>query len=71
MSEAVASVIAQSWSWTAKQIKKKCVVLIDNSIKRTLQIPLNELGKPNEKNGEEIMLLLSAHSPNNPNIFPI
>ena len=50
---------------------KKCVALIENNIKRTLQIPLNELGKPKEKNGEEIMVALYTHSPNNPNIFPI
>ena len=47
------------------------IVLIENSIKRALQVPLNELRKPKEKGREEIIPFLSTHNPNNPNIFPI
>ena len=45
--------------------------LIENSIKRTLKRPINELRKPKEKGTAEIIFLLSTHNPNNPNIFQI
>ena len=52
--------------------KQKCpIVLIENSIKRALHVPLNELRKPKEKGREEIIPFVSTHNPNNPNIFPI
>ena len=47
------------------------IALIENSIKRALQVPLNDLRKPKEKGREEIIPFVSAHNPNNPNIFPI
>ena len=47
------------------------IALIENSIKRALQVPLNDLRKPNEKGREEIIPFVSTHNPNNPNIFPI
>ena len=47
------------------------IALIENSIKRALQVPLNELMKPKEKGREEIIPFASTHNPNNPNIFPI
>ena len=46
-------------------------VLIENSIKRALQVLLNELRKPKEKGREEIIPFVSTHNPNNRNIFPI
>ena len=55
---------------TLKQ-QKYPIALIENSIKRALQVPLNELMKPEEKGTEEIIPFLSTHNPNNPNIFPI
>ena len=54
-----------------KTTKIYCIALIENSIKIDLQIPLNKLRKPKEKRTEEIIPFLSAHNPNNPNIFPI
>ena len=51
--------------------KKYPIALIGNSIKRALQVPLNELRKPKEKRREEIIPFVSTHNPNNPNIFPI
>ena len=45
--------------------------LMENSIKRALQIPLKELRKLKEKGTEVIIPFVSTHNPNNPNIFPI
>ena len=45
------------------------IVVIEKSIKRTLQIPLNELRKPKEKGAEEEIRFLSTHNLNNPNFF--
>ena len=51
--------------------QKYPIALIENSIKRGLQIRLNELRKPKEKIAEEVIPFLSTHSPSNHNIFPI
>ena len=56
---------------TSLKKQKYPVALIENSIKRALQVPLNELRKPKEKGREEIIPFVSTHNPNNPNIFPI
>ena len=45
------------------------IAVIENSIKRTLQIPLNELRKPKEKRAEEEIPFLSTHNLNNPKFF--
>ena len=57
----------------AKNIKttKYPIALIENSIKRALQISLNKLRKPKKKRTEEIISFLSAHILNIPNIFLI
>ena len=55
---------------TLKQ-QKYPIALTENSIKRALQILLNELSKPKEKGTEEIIPFLSIQNPNNPNIFPV
>ena len=44
------------------------MTLIENSIKRALQISLNELKKPKDKGAEEIIPFLSTHNTNNPNL---
>ena len=56
----------------AKNIKqqKYPIALIKNSTKRALQIPLNKLRIPQEKETEEICPS-SSHNPNNHIIFPI
>ena len=51
--------------------QKYPIALIGNSIKRALQVPLNELRKSKEKGREEIIPFVSTPNPNNPNIFPI
>ena len=51
--------------------QKHPIALIENSIKRASQVPLNDLRKPKEKGREEIISIVSTHNPNNPNIFPI
>lgn len=40
--------------------------MIENSVNRALQIPLNKLKKPEEKRVEEIIQFPSTHNPNNP-----
>ena len=45
------------------------IALIEDSIKRALQIPLNKLRKPKAKESEEIMPFLCTQNPNNPNIL--
>ena len=52
---------------TLKQ-QKYLIALIENSIERALEIPLNEVRKAKEKGTEEIIPFLSTHNPNNPNI---
>ena len=52
---------------TLKQ-QKYLIALIENSIERALEIPLNEVRKSKEKRTEEIIPILSTHNPNNPNI---
>ena len=56
---------------TSLKKQKYPIALIENSIKRALQVPLNELRKSKEKGREEIIPFVSTHNPNNPNIFPI
>ena len=56
---------------TSLRKQKYPIALIENSIKRALQVPLNELRKPKEKGREEIIPFVSTHNPNNPNTFPI
>ena len=56
---------------TSLRNQKYPTALIENSIKRALQVPLKELRKPREKGREEIIPFGSTHNPNNPNIFPI
>ena len=56
---------------TSLRKQKYLIALIENSIKRALQVSLNELRKPKEKGREEIIPFVSTHNPNNPNIFPI
>ena len=56
---------------TSLKKQKYPIALIENSIKRALQDPSDELRKPKEKGREEIIPLVSTHNPNNPNIFPI
>ena len=56
---------------TSLRKQKYSVALIENSIKRALQVPLNELRKPKEKAREEIIPFLYTHNINNPNIFQI
>ena len=51
--------------------QKHPIALIENSIKRALQVPLNKLRKPQEKGRSEIIPFVSNHNPNNPNIFPV
>ena len=62
----------QNWSnfikATLKQ-QKYPIALTENDIKTALQIPLNELRKPNEKGTEEAIPFLSTQNPNNPNIL--
>ena len=56
---------------TSLRKQKYPIDLIENSIKRALQVQLNELRKPKEKEREEIIPFVSTHNPTNPNIFPI
>ena len=56
---------------TSLRKQKYPIALIENSIKKALQEPLNELRKTKEKRREEIIPFVSTHNPNNPNIFPI
>ena len=56
---------------TSLRKQKYPIALIENSMKRALQVPLNELRKPKEIRREEIIPFLSTGNPNNPNIFPI
>ena len=56
---------------TSLRKQKYPIALIENSIKKALQIPLKELRKPKEKGREEIIPFVSTHNSNNPNIFPI
>ena len=51
--------------------QKYPIALIENSIRRALQIPLHKLRKPKEKVAEEIIHFLSTQNPNNCNIFPV
>ena len=47
------------------------IILKDNSIKRALHIPLNELRKAKVKGTEKMMPFLFTRNPHNPNIFRI
>ena len=51
---------------TSLRKQKYPIALIENSIKRALEVPLNELRKPKEKGREEIIRFVSTHNPNNP-----
>ena len=64
-----ASVLLLKKKKTSLRKQKYPIALIENSIKRALQVPLNELTKPKEKGREEIIPFVSTHNPNNPNIF--
>ena len=56
---------------TSLKQQKYPIALIENKIKRALQIPLNELREPKQKGAEEIIPFTSTHNPNTPNIFQI
>ena len=56
---------------TSLKQQKYPIALIQNSIKRALQLPLNKLRKPKGKITGEIIPFPSTHNPNIPNIFPI
>ena len=56
---------------TLLEQQKNPITLIENSIKRALQILSNELRKRKEKGAGKVITFVSTHNPNNPNIFPI
>ena len=54
---------------TSLRKQKYPIALIENSIKRALQVPLNTLRKAKEKGREEIIPFVFTHNPNNPSFF--